>query len=482
MTRRQLVLAAGASIAAAVLGAGVGAFAVSGYRHVIGSRMPRGRYVAGETDPPSSADAVVIGGGLAGIVAALSLRDRGMNVVLCEKGYIAGEQSSRAYGWVVTNTWHPDKVPLADRGKTLWQNMSARLGADVGYRQSGNLTLLSSDEEIAQAESWIKAAREVVPTLNAEILSGADLNARFSAGRIRYKAALYQASDGTAEPSYSPAVIAEGSKQAGVKILAPCAARAIETSAGAVSHVITESGPIQTKCAVVAGGAWSSLFCGNLGLYLPQLAVVTSSMQCVVAAAGPPGCGEGPDYSWRKQVDGDYQLIGTNLFALITRDSVRMLSDFLPMYRNGGLPVKLRFGADFFDSLRVSHQWSADEISPFERARVLSPDYDLEGLERSLQHIATDFPDFAHARVKERWGGLIDMTPDALPIVSDVPSIRGLYLCTGFSGCGFTMAPAGGELIAQIISGEKPLVDPINFRFARFSDGTRIFVRGWNSV
>jgi glycine/D-amino acid oxidase-like deaminating enzyme len=476
-TRRRLLLGTGAALTTAGLGIGLGAWAVSGSPRLFRSQVPRGRYVPAGTELPPEADVVVVGGGIAGICSALFLQDRGMRVVVCEKGYVAAEQSSRAYGWILSNGWHPDKVPMANRGKSIWQGMSERLGTDVGYRRSGNMQLFVTDEEIAQAETWIKQARAQDPDLDSKIVSGSELDALLPHGRGRFRAALYQASDGTAEPSYSPALIAEGAKAAGVQIIAPCAARAIESAAGHVSHVITEAGAIATKYAVIAGGAWSSLFCGNLGIYFPQLATITSSMQRVVVSEGPPGSGGASDYSWRRQADGEYSVLGSKFFALITRDSVRMLADFLPTFRHTDLPLRLRFGGEFFESLRVPHRWAADEISPFERARVLTADYDREALDIILSRLSHDFPAFASAKVKERWGGLIDVTPDSMPVVSPLPAIPGLFLCSGFSGSGLTMGPAAGELIAQMIAGEKTTLDPTLYRYSRFSDGTKLTVR-----
>ncbi len=73
-------------------------------------------------------------------------------------------------------------------------------------------------------------------------------------------------------------------------------------------------------------------------------------------------------------------------------------------------------------------------------------------------------------------GGMIDVTPDAVPVISAVDDVPGLVVATGFSGHGFGIGPAAGRLAADLVTGAAPLVDPAPFRFSRFSDGSPIVV------
>ena len=75
-------------------------------------------------------------------------------------------------------------------------------------------------------------------------------------------------------------------------------------------------------------------------------------------------------------------------------------------------------------------------------------------------------------RIAERWAGVIDATPDVVPVMSALPKLEGLYLASGFSGHGFGLGPGAGKLIAQMIMGETPCVDPAPFRYTRFFDGS----------
>jgi glycine/D-amino acid oxidase-like deaminating enzyme len=76
-------------------------------------------------------------------------------------------------------------------------------------------------------------------------------------------------------------------------------------------------------------------------------------------------------------------------------------------------------------------------------------------------------------RIAERWAGCIDATPDAVPVMSACERLPGFFLATGFSGHGFGLGPGAGKLVAQLVTGEAPCVDPSPFRYDRFFDGTR---------
>ena len=79
------------------------------------------------------------------------------------------------------------------------------------------------------------------------------------------------------------------------------------------------------------------------------------------------------------------------------------------------------------------------------------------------------FPDFRDARIAHSWAGYIDVTPDALPVMSAVPANPGLFLASGFSGHGFGIGPAAGELMADMVQGKASPLDATPFRFSRFS-------------
>jgi glycine/D-amino acid oxidase-like deaminating enzyme len=79
------------------------------------------------------------------------------------------------------------------------------------------------------------------------------------------------------------------------------------------------------------------------------------------------------------------------------------------------------------------------------------------------------FPAFQGMQIVERWAGLVDATPDAVPVIGPVASLPGLVLSTGYSGHGFGIGPGAGRLTADLVMGKEPIVDPTPFRFERLA-------------
>jgi len=102
---------------------------------------------------------------------------------------------------------------------------------------------------------------------------------------------------------------------------------------------------------------------------------------------------------------------------------------------------------------------------------VLDPAPEDAILDEGKSNLARAFPVFKDVPIVERWAGLIDVTPDAVPVISPVTALPGFYLASGFSGHGFGIGPASGRLIADLVTGDSPIVDPTPFRFERFERG-----------
>jgi glycine/D-amino acid oxidase-like deaminating enzyme len=94
-------------------------------------------------------------------------------------------------------------------------------------------------------------------------------------------------------------------------------------------------------------------------------------------------------------------------------------------------------------------------------------------LKQAKRYLTAAFPVFHAMRVADSWGGMIDVTPDGIPVISPLDAVPGFFTATGFTGHGFGIAPGAGRLMAEQVSGETPVVDPRTFRYSRFTDGTR---------
>jgi glycine/D-amino acid oxidase-like deaminating enzyme len=410
-------------------------------------------HVDSDASLPESADVVIIGGGIIGVCTAFFLAERGVSVVLVEKSGIAHEQSSRNWGWVRTMGRDVAEVPLAIASLKLWDGWAAKLRHDTGFTRSGILYACESEAEMAAKVTWLDQAKPL--GIEAQLLDTVQIQARLQAKvPASWTGALFTESDGRAEPDIATAAIAEGARARGARLFVRCA----------------ELGEIKCNSVVLAAGAWSSLFCGNLGIRLPQLRVLGSVMRTGPLPGGPECAVATEKVSFRKRADGGYTvaLRNANVAALVP-DSFRYLPDFLPMVRAHHHEYRLRVTRQSWQEINTRKRWSNTEPSPFETQRLYDPKPVDAFLDQALAMLAEQFPIFAQARIKQRWAGLIDVTPDIVPVMDQVQSLPGFYLATGFSGHGFGIGPGAGHLMADLITGDTPLVDPEPFRFARFA-------------
>ncbi len=386
--------------------------------------------------------------------------------MVCEKGNFAGEQSSRNWGWVRRMGRDPRELPLIVEAMRLWAEMETLIGRDVGFRRTGILYLCRNDHDVARHVDWLSRAGSYA--LDSRIISGAELSTLLPGTTERFPAALYTASDGRAEPQKAAPAIAAAAGNSGAVLLANCAVRGIEASAGRISGVVTERGPIATRSVVIAGGIWSSRLCRTLGLRLPQLGVRSSVLR-TGPVDGPPGAAWGPQFAYRKRLDGGYTIADGSLSIHdLGPDSFRYFRDFVPVLKREWRSLRLSVGAPVFPGLWRS-QYSS---SVFERIRTLDPRPHASRLNRVYAALKAAFPIFAHAPILQTWAGMIDATPDAIPVISTVKTYVGLIIATGFSGHGFGIGPAAGRLAADLATGADPIVDPWAFRYERFIDGT----------
>lgn len=428
--------------------------------------------LASETSFPQKADVVIVGGGIIGTSSALWLARSGVSVVLCEKGYIAGEQSSRNWGWVRNLHRDPREIPLSVESLRMWEKMNETVGAETGFRTTGIMFAAESDDDLARYEAWLKLAKPY--QIDAQMLSAQEMKKLIPGAGGYWKTALYCATDGRAEPQKAAPAIAAAARRAGAVVLTDCAVRGLETGGGRITAAVTERGRIDCQSVVVAGGAWSRRFLSDLGLRLPQLKVRSSVMRTAPLEGAPTVALWSSAFSFRKRLDGGYTVAdGDANIVPITPDSFGFFGDFLPALRSQSSSLRLRLDGRFLQEWRESRPVPFDQPSPYEEVRVLDPEPDRKTLGRTLNNLAQRFPAFAGARVVQEWAGLIDVTPDVVPVISTVDTLPGLVVATGFSGHGFGIGPAAGRLTADLVTGATPIVDPTDFRFSRFSDGSK---------
>jgi len=371
-------------------------------------------------------EVVVIGGGISGTATAYELARAGAKVTLLEQGSLASMASGWTLGGVRQSGRHPAELPLASAAVARWEQLGEELGADVEYRREGNLRLARSPEEVPVIQTIVAeqpnlgldlrflpdnaAVREIAPAIAESVL-----------------AASYCPTDGHANPITTVRAMAGAAARHGATLRTETVVTTIDASGGRVRGVRTRGGDIAADVVVVAAGVYSARLCAPLGLDLP---IQVSRVAVVQTVPLPPLIQQvlgtaGADFAGRQEVGGRFRLTG------------------------GGRPWP--------------HQ--LDDLAHGDDP-VLPPAEDvIAALTRGIEVL----PALGDARVARVWGGLLDMTPDALPIIERVPELDGLVIAGGFSGHGFCLGPVTGQIVRDLVL-EGTTAFPIRpFRLDRFT-------------
>ena len=425
------------------------------------------RRIESSPDLPRSADVVVIGGGIIGSFAAYYLAQRGQKVALVEKGWIGAEQSSRNWGWCRQQNRDARELPIATRSLELWERFAAESGEDTGFRRCGLLYLSNDEAEIAKWAAWRDFARTV--GVHTEMLDSAEATARGQATGKSWKGGVFSPTDGTADPGRAAPAVAAALKALGGTVHQECAARGIETEGGRLSAVVTESGTIRTRVAVLAGGAWASSFCRQVGIRFPQASIRSSIVAVSSTANDLPDALHTKNLSVTRRSPGIYSLAISGVGSVdITPQQLRFAPQFLPMF----LKRWRSLAPGGLEGMRSGHEtlkrWRLDEKTPMERMRILDPVPDSRTARKIYDRGTALLPELQDAPIAATWAGYIDCTPDGVPGIGETAEVPGLVLAAGFTGHGFGIGPGSGHLIADLVSGDAPIVDPTPYAPERF--------------
>ncbi|KZL21020.1 Glycine oxidase [Pseudovibrio axinellae] len=424
---------------------------------------------------PEQTDFLIIGGGIIGICTAYWLAQKGVHVTLCEKGRVAGEQSSRNWGWVRQQGRDAAELPITIESNRLWHQLMKETGEDLGFRQHGVYFLAQKEEELRKYEEFLALAKQ--HQLDTKLLSERELYKHVPGRKGKWIGALLTPSDGRAEPWVAVPAIGRAAERNGAIIVEDCAVRTLEFEGGKLTGAVTEKGTIKANRVLLAARAWSSLFAQNIGVSMPQLSVRATVAATKTAPDIFNGNAVDSKFAFRKRQDGGFTLAICDLHEhYIGNDSFRHLSKWLPAAKASlkGISFAVNSPKNYPGSWNLKRKWTGGDITPFETCRVLNPPPSQTAIKRIQTRLVDRLPQLQGLKLEESWAGMIDALPDFVPIMDEVPTQKGVFVATGFSGHGFGIGPAAGRIMSDMMMDKPADHDLTRFRYSRFSDGSKI--------
>lgn len=374
------------------------------------------------------ADILIVGGGITGAATAYETARAGARVTLIEGRRRAAMASGWTLGGVRQSGRDPAELPLVSRAVERWATLSDELGGQTFYRRHGNLRLARDAAEVELIRAMVADQRARGLDLSF-LATNADVRAVAPAIGPNVLAASFCPTDGHADaPSTVDAYLMAATRR-GATIREGELVRALFERGGRVVGVETDAGAVFADVVVLAAGVHAPDLLAPLGLFLPLHPKVVSVIR---TAPVPP--------------------VFTQVFGVANADCAGRQE----------VDGALRVTTGIDDWPGAIESWTEEALLP--------PTGVVADL---IARVSAVLPVFATARLARVWGGLIDLTPDGLPVI-DRP-MDGLVVAAGFSGHGFGIGPVSGELTAALALGVAPPLSVDAFRLSRFSenaDGT----------
>ncbi len=417
------------------------------------------------------ADVVIIGGGIVGCSAAYYLAQQNVKTILVEKGKIGGEQSSRAWGFVRIQGRDRAETPLMVEANRIWQGLSEELEADIEWVQGGNLALANDDKRLGELEDWLKIADEF--DVDTRLLTRREVEDLIPGIQGPFIGGMNTPIDGHAEPGKATDAFAKAASDQGADIRDYTIAEGIDITNGAVTGVITNRGEIRTPIVINAAGAYAAKIGRMVGLSLPQRVVRATVAETTPVRPITPIGTWSPEVSFRQKQNGSFYIAGgaTSIYD-VTMESFRHIRAFLPNYLKNRNLFQIRVGWPLWEDFVRSLPGSEWQAHPFDHTVDVEPEPDRDTAVASIKGLVELFPELRNEiKIRRMWAGMIDATPDILPVIGPVEFPSGFYFATGFSGHGFAIGPIAGKLLAEQIASGTPSLDLAPFRYSRFTEG-----------
>ncbi len=370
----------------------------------------------------SSADVVIVGGGVIGASIAYHLAAKGVRgVVVLERDRLGAGSTGKNAGGIRLQFSSEINVRLSQRSLPRLEGFASEFGVDPSFKQVGYLILITAERDRAPFERSLALWRRLgVP---ASRLDGAGARSLFP--EVRTDDVLFATfcpKDGYLDPASLLQGYVARARERGVTFREDAAVTGIDVRGGRVSAVRTAEEAISCATLVDAAGPWAAQVAAFAGIELPIAPL-------------------------RRQI------FVTEAIAAFERE----------------FPLTVEFATSLYLH-RESGGVLLGMADPNDR-----PGFDetvnWDFLPTLVEHALARLPLLERATIKSGWAGLYEDTPDKHPILGTVDAVAGFVCAAGFSGHGIMHAPATGELIAELIVDGKTSLDISPLRLSRFASG-----------
>jgi sarcosine oxidase subunit beta len=386
--------------------------------------------------PKRQYDVLIVGGGGHGLATAYYLASlHGVrNVAVLEKGWLGGGNTARNTTIVRSNYLWDESTRLYEHSMKLWEGLSLELNFNVMFSQRGVLNLGHSLQDMRDITRRVHANR--LNGVDGEVLDTAQVKQLVPiindspAARYPILGASFQPRAGVARHDAVAWGFARAADALGVEIIQQCEVTAIRRDGGRVAGVDTTRGPIDARKIGVVAAGHSSVIAAMAGLRLP---LQSHPLQAFVSEPIKP-----------------------------VLDTV-VMSNAVHAYISQSDKGDLVIGAGIDGYTGYGQRGSFHTI------------------EHAVEAIVEMFPSFSRVRMNRQWGGIVDICPDACPIIGTTP-IAGLYLNCGWGTGGFKATPGSGWVFAHTIAQDRPHELNAPFSLERFTTGHLIDEHGAAAV
>ncbi|CUX04056.1 FAD-binding oxidoreductase [Rhizobium pusense] len=404
------------------------------------------------SDPlPNSADVIVVGAGIIGLLTAIGLKQAGLHPIIIEAANAGSGQSGRNLGFIRVQGRDEAEVALMARSSELWGELSQKIGPQLSFRRSGHVSLASNARDVDRVTEWARVGERF--DVDFHQLRGEELYKLCPHLSKSYVFGGFTPRDGQADPQAVMRSLLDHVDQLGIALFQQTPVTSIAINDKSVKGVQTKRGYVKSNAVLLATGAWTSRLLAKAGIALPTHAgVATMAATRPVAPLSESTMWEVGQLGFRQDAGGRIVFgLGGYVDVHVRWEDVRGAISTLPTFWSNRRAMNIKIGRPLLEDL--TDVWRGRDLRPFKWAEFLPNDGFVKA---GLARLAHMIPSLAsELELDAVWTGLIDTTQDFLPAVGTA-GVEGLLFVAGLSGHGFGLAPALAEEVTEIMIGNRP--------------------------